>query len=50
MDQLRAQPRVKAGNYWHKAIYPDQVWLERPVHGVSVYALYERDFGSGDGL
>ena len=25
MDQLRHQPRTKEGNYWHKAIYPNQV-------------------------
>lgn len=49
MDQLRAQPRVKAGNYWHKAIYPDQVWLDGLYMALPFYALYERDFGSGDG-
>jgi len=26
--QLESQPRTKAGGYWHKLIYPDQVWLD----------------------
>ncbi|AMY71087.1 glycoside hydrolase family 88/105 protein [Frigidibacter mobilis] len=26
--QLARHPRTAAGNYWHKAIYPDQVWLD----------------------
>ena len=26
--QLDTQPRTKDGNFWHKAIYPWQVWLD----------------------
>ncbi len=26
--QLLHQPRTKEGNFWHKKIYPDQVWLD----------------------
>lgn len=26
--QLAAHPRTASGNYWHKGIYPDQVWLD----------------------
>jgi unsaturated rhamnogalacturonyl hydrolase len=26
--QLAAHPRTKSGNYWHKQIYPNQVWLD----------------------
>ena len=26
--QLERHPRTKSGNYWHKAIYPHQVWLD----------------------
>ncbi len=25
---LEAQPRTSSGNYWHKKIYPHQVWLD----------------------
>jgi len=28
MDQLRNQPRCKCGNFFHKQIYPNQVWLD----------------------
>jgi unsaturated rhamnogalacturonyl hydrolase len=26
--QLSLQPRTPSGSYWHKKIYPDQVWLD----------------------
>jgi unsaturated rhamnogalacturonyl hydrolase len=26
--QLAAQPRTRAGGYWHKLMYPEQVWLD----------------------
>ncbi|MDE5584223.1 MAG: glycoside hydrolase family 88 protein [Ruminococcus sp.] len=26
--QLESQPRLECGNFWHKAIYPHQVWLD----------------------
>ncbi len=25
---LRVQPRLKCGNFWHKGIYPGQIWLD----------------------
>jgi unsaturated rhamnogalacturonyl hydrolase len=28
VQQLAAHPRTKSGNYWHKQIYPNQVWLD----------------------
>ncbi len=27
-DQLAAQPRTPSGGYWHKQIYPNQMWLD----------------------
>jgi unsaturated rhamnogalacturonyl hydrolase len=27
-DQLEAQPRTASGGYWHKQIYPNQMWLD----------------------
>jgi unsaturated rhamnogalacturonyl hydrolase len=27
-SQLASQPRTRAGGYWHKLIYPEQVWLD----------------------
>lgn len=26
--QLKGQPRTCTGNFWHKLIYPDQIWLD----------------------
>lgn len=28
MAQLARHPRTRSGNYWHKRIYPNQVWLD----------------------
>ena len=28
MEQLRSQPRTPEGNFWHKRIYPNQIWLD----------------------
>ena len=46
--QLDAQPRTPEGNFWHKAIYPNQVWLDGIYMAQPFYALYEKNFGSGD--
>lgn len=27
-DQLASQPRTTSGGYWHKQIYPNQMWLD----------------------
>jgi len=27
-EQLKAQPRTRDGGYWHKQIYPSQLWLD----------------------
>jgi unsaturated rhamnogalacturonyl hydrolase len=27
-EQLRQQPRTKEGGFWHKKIYPNQMWLD----------------------
>lgn len=48
MQQLRKQPRTYEGNFWHKAIYPDQVWLDGIYMAQPFYALYVKNFGDGD--
>ena len=45
---LAGQPRTMEGNFWHKAIYPNQVWLDGIYMAQVFYALYQRDFGGGD--
>jgi len=47
-EQLAEQPRTAEGSFWHKAIYPDQVWLDGIYMAQPFYALYEKTFGAGD--
>ena len=46
--QLERQPRTPEGNFWHTAIYPNQVWLDGLYMAQPFYAMYEKHFGSGD--
>ena len=46
--QLEEQPRTAEGNFWHKAIYPNQVWLDGIYMAQPFYALFERELGAGD--
>ena len=46
--QIQEQPLTFEGNFWHKAIYPNQVWLDGLYMAQPFYALYETTFGSGD--
>ena len=42
--QLQKQPRTKAGNFWHKKIYPNQVWLDGMYMGQPFYMQYEVEY------
>ena len=47
-EQLEKQPRTCTGNFWHKKIYPDQVWLDS-IYMAQVFSLrYAQEFGDGD--
>ncbi|MBR3272081.1 MAG: glycoside hydrolase family 88 protein [Clostridia bacterium] len=46
--QLNAQPRTQEGNFWHKKIYPNQVWLDGIYMAQPFAALYEKTFGQHD--
>lgn len=43
-DQLRRQPRNPLGGFWHKQIYPNQMWLDGLYMAEPFYARYARDF------
>ncbi|MBR3359130.1 MAG: glycoside hydrolase family 88 protein [Solobacterium sp.] len=45
---LEVQPRTYEGNFWHKAIYPNQVWLDGIYMGQPFMAMYDMNFGSKD--
>ena len=47
-QQILEQPRTFEGNFWHKAIYPNQVWLDGLYMAQPFYALYQKNFGDGD--
>lgn len=44
-EQLRHQPRTPCGSFWHKAIYPNQVWLDGLYMGLPFHANYAIRFG-----
>lgn len=46
-SQLDIQPRTENGCFWHKAIYPDQVWLDGIYMAQPFRALYEKRIGGG---
>ena len=39
-SQLQSQPRTKEGGFWHKKIYPEQMWLDGLYMGAPFYAEY----------
>jgi unsaturated rhamnogalacturonyl hydrolase len=45
---LMEQPRTPEGNFWHKQIYPDQVWLDGTYMALPFLAMYENNFGKGE--
>lgn len=45
--QILRQPRTHEGNFWHKAIYPNQVWLDGLYMAQVFYARYTTDLEGG---
>lgn len=43
-EQLLTHPRVAEGAFWHKKIYPNQVWLDGLYMGSPFYAHYASFF------
>lgn len=46
--QITGQPRTNEGSFWHKKIYPYQVWLDGLYMGMPFYAHYTKDFSKGN--
>lgn len=42
--QLDTQPRTPSGGFWHKRIYPNQMWLDGIYMAAPFYAEYARTF------
>ncbi len=45
--QLAEQPRTASGGFWHKQIYPNQMWLDGLYMGEPFYAQYTATFENG---
>jgi unsaturated rhamnogalacturonyl hydrolase len=45
-DQLDLQPRTASGGYWHKQIYPNQMWLDGAYMAEPFRAEYATTFQS----
>ncbi len=43
-SQIELMPRTESGNFWHKNIYPNQVWLDGLYMCQPFYMEYERRF------
>ena len=46
--QLDGQPRTNTGNFWHKLIYPNQIWLDGIYMAQVFSALYSKECGGKD--
>jgi unsaturated rhamnogalacturonyl hydrolase len=47
-EQLRKQPRTKEGGFWHKKIYPNQMWLDGLFMAEPFYSEYTSLYGDID--
>ena len=47
-DQLAVQPRTASGGYWHKDIYPNQMWLDGAYMAEPFRAAYAATFQQPD--
>jgi unsaturated rhamnogalacturonyl hydrolase len=43
-EQLKNHPRTSEGGFWHKKIYPSQMWLDGLYMGEPFYAEYAKTF------
>ena len=44
-EQLDGQPRTNTSNFWHKLIYPNQIWLDGIYMAQVFNALYSKEYG-----
>ncbi len=48
--QIEGQPRTESGGFWHKKIYPNQMWLDGLYMESPFYTHYTVAFDEGKGL
>ena len=44
MNQLREHPRTESGNFYHKQMYPKQIWLDGVYMALPFYMEYETKY------
>jgi unsaturated rhamnogalacturonyl hydrolase len=49
-NQLETQPRTPSGGFWHKQIYPDQMWIDGLYMGEPFYAQFTVKYEKGKSL
>lgn len=49
-EQLKQHPRTQEGSFWHKKIYPDQVWLDGLYMAQPFYAEWSATFRDDNGF
>ena len=49
-NQFIDYPRTPSGGFWHKKIYPNQMWLDGLYMGQPFYARFNAEFEKGDKL
>lgn len=48
IKQLKEQPRTIEGGFWHKKIYPNQMWLDGLFMAEPFYVEYSKMFGQNE--
>lgn len=48
MTQIKGQPRTSDGAFWHKRIYPHQIWLDGVYMAEPFYVEYASRYMSGE--
>jgi unsaturated rhamnogalacturonyl hydrolase len=46
IDQLQSHPKTKSGGYWHKKIYPWQMWLDGIFMASTYMVQYAKEFNT----
>ncbi len=49
-NQIKSHPRNKEKSFWHKKIYPNQVWLDGLYMALPFYTEYEKRFNGNRNL
>lgn len=48
--QIQEQPRTESGGFWHKKVYPNQMWLDGLYMGEPFYTQYTTQYENGENL